>query len=85
MFYYISVIAFLTLAPMNIPVEEQAVIGPFPEKFQCEIYKAQVADLVDATVNAEIKKAKCIEQVKSQVISNARFSKKCYDGYGWWY
>tara|TARA_R100001082_G_scaffold61333_1_gene34194 strand:+ start:95 stop:247 length:153 start_codon:yes stop_codon:yes gene_type:complete len=50
---------------MNIPVEEQAVIGPFPEKFQCEIYKAQVADLVDATVNAEIKKAKCIKQVKS--------------------
>jgi len=65
MFYYVSVIAFLTLAPMNIPVEEQAVIGPFPEKFQCEIYKAQVSDLVDATVNAEIKKAKCIEQVKS--------------------
>ena len=65
MFYYVSVIAFLTLAPMNIPVEEQAVIGPFPEKFQCEIYKAQVADLVDAVVNAEIKKAKCIQQVKS--------------------
>ena len=65
MFYYVSIIAFLTLAPMNIPVEEKSVIGPFPEKFQCEIYKAQVADLVDAVVNAEIKKAKCIEQVKS--------------------
>jgi len=50
---------------MNIPVEEQAIIGPFPEKYQCEVYKAQVADLVDSTINAEIKKAKCIEQVES--------------------
>ena len=65
MFYYVSVIAFLTLAPMNIPVEEKAVIGPFPEKYQCEVYKAQVKALVDTTVNAEIKKAKCIEQAES--------------------
>ena len=65
MFYYVSVIAFLTLAPMNIPVEEQAIIGPFPEKYQCEVYKAQVADLVDSTINAEIKTAKCITQVES--------------------
>jgi hypothetical protein len=65
MFYYVSVIAFLTLAPMNIPVEEKAVIGPFPEKYQCEVYKAQVAALVDTTVNAEIKTAKCIEQAES--------------------
>ncbi len=65
MFYYVSVIAFLTLAPMNIPVEEQAIIGPFPEKYQCEIYKAQVKALVDTTVNAEIKKATCIEQAES--------------------
>ena len=50
---------------MNIPVEEQAIIGPFPEKYQCEVYKAQVADLVDSTINAEIKKAKCIEQAES--------------------
>ena len=57
MFYYVSVIAFLTLAPMNIPVEEKAVIGPFPEKYQCEVYKAQVADMVDSVFNAEIKKA----------------------------
>jgi len=56
MFYYVSVIAFLTLAPMNIPVEEKAVIGPFPEKFQCEVYKAQVADLVDSTINSRNKK-----------------------------
>ena len=65
MFYYVSVIAFLTLAPMNIPVEEQAIIGPFPEKYQCEVYKAQVADMVDSVYNAEIKKAKCIEQAES--------------------
>ena len=65
MFYYVSVIAFLTLAPMNIPVEEQAVIGPFPEKYQCEVYKAQVADMVDSAFNAEIKTAKCITQVES--------------------
>jgi hypothetical protein len=65
MFYYVSVIAFLTLAPMNIPVEEQAIIGPFPEKYQCEVYKAQVKALVDTTVNAEIKKANCIEQAES--------------------
>ena len=50
---------------MNIPVEEKAVIGPFPEKYQCEVYKAQVKALVDTTVNAEIKKAKCIEQAES--------------------
>jgi len=50
---------------MNIPVEEKAVIGPFPEKFQCEIYKAQVADMVDSAFNAEIKTAKCITQVQS--------------------
>ena len=65
MFYYVSVIAFLTLAPMNIPVEEQAIIGPFPEKYQCEVYKAQVKALVVTTVNAEIIKAKCIEQAES--------------------
>ena len=65
MFYYVSVIAFLTLAPKNIHVEEQAIIGPFPEKYQCEVYKAQVKALVDTTVNAEIKKAKCIEQAES--------------------
>ena len=65
MFYYVSVIAFLTLAPMNIPVEEQAVIGPFPEKYQCEVYKAQVKALVDTTVNAEIKKSECVEQFES--------------------
>ena len=65
MFYYVSVIAFLTLAPMNIPVEEKAVIGPFPEKYQCEVYKAQVADMVDSVFNAEIKKAECIEQAES--------------------
>ena len=85
MFYYISVIAFLTLAPMNIPVEEQAVIGPFPEKYQCEVYKAQVKAIVDSTVNAQIKTAKCITKIQSQRISNVRVSKKCYDGYGWWY
>jgi len=65
MFYYVSVIAFLTLAPMNLPVEEKAVIGPFPEKYQCEVYKAQVADMVDSVFNAEIKKAECIEQAES--------------------
>ena len=65
MFYYISVIAFLTLAPMNIPVEEQAVIGPFPEKYQCEVYKAQVKAIVDSTVNAQIKTGKCIIKVQS--------------------
>ena len=65
MFYYISVIAFLTLAPMNIPVEEKAVIGPFPEKYQCEIYKAQVKAIVDSTVNAQIKTAKCITKIQS--------------------
>tara|TARA_Y100001963_G_scaffold54243_1_gene75998 strand:+ start:723 stop:920 length:198 start_codon:yes stop_codon:yes gene_type:complete len=65
MFYYVSVIAFLTLSPMNIPVEEKAVIGPFPKKYQCEIYKAQVKAIVDTTVNAEIKKAKCIKQAES--------------------
>jgi hypothetical protein len=65
MFYYISVIAFLTLAPMNIPVEEKAVIGPFPEKYQCEVYKAQVKAIVDSTVNAQIKTGKCIIKVQS--------------------
>ena len=57
MFYYISVITFLTLSPMNIPVEEKAVIGPFPEKYQCEIYKAQVKAIVDSTVNPQKKTA----------------------------
>tara|TARA_R100001086_G_scaffold137524_2_gene71853 strand:+ start:1464 stop:1661 length:198 start_codon:yes stop_codon:yes gene_type:complete len=65
MFYYVSVIAFLTLAPMNISVEEKAVIGPFPEKYQCEIYKAQIEDMIASIYNAEIKTAECITQVKS--------------------
>ena len=82
MFYYISVIAFLTLAPMNIPVEEKAVIGPFPEKYQCEIYKAQVKAIVNSSVNAEIKTGNVL---KGQKLSNVRVSKKCYDVYGWWY
>ena len=60
-----SIIAFMTLAPMNIPVEEQAVIGPFPEKYQCEVYKAQVKAIVDSTVNAQIKTGKCIIKVQS--------------------
>ena len=64
MFYYISVIAFLTLSPMNIPVEEKAVIGPFPEKYQCEIYKTQVKAIVNSSVNAEIKTGKCVERPK---------------------
>ena len=65
MFHYLSVLALLLLAPLNRPVEEHAIIGPFPEKYQCEVDKAQVADLVDSTINAEIKKAKCIEQAES--------------------
>ena len=64
MFYYVSVIAFM-LIPMNIPVEEKSVIGPFPEKYQCEIYKAHMSNLIDNTSNAEIKTAKCITQVQS--------------------
>tara|TARA_R100001126_G_scaffold53105_1_gene29978 strand:+ start:379 stop:579 length:201 start_codon:yes stop_codon:yes gene_type:complete len=64
MFYYISVITFLTLSPMNIPVEEKAVIGPFPEKYQCEIYKAQVKAIVNSSVNAELKTEKCVERPK---------------------
>jgi|TARA_R110002124_G_scaffold257178_1_gene422898 hypothetical protein len=65
MFYYISVIAFVILSPMNLPVEERAVVGPFPEKFQCESYKAQVAAVVNSAFNAEIKTAKCVEQTVS--------------------
>ena len=65
MFYYISIIAFITLAPMNIPVEEKSVTGPFPEKYQCEIYKAQVTDMIDDIYNAKIKKSECVEQFES--------------------
>ena len=65
MFYYISVIAFVILSPINLPVEERAVVGPFPEKFQCESYKAQVAAVVDSAFNEEIKTAKCVEQTVS--------------------
>lgn len=50
---------------MNLPVEERAVVGPFPEKFQCESYKAQVAAVVNSAFNAEIKTAKCVEQTVS--------------------
>tara|TARA_B100000519_G_scaffold188763_1_gene186618 strand:+ start:621 stop:776 length:156 start_codon:yes stop_codon:yes gene_type:complete len=49
---------------MNIPVEEKAVIGPFPEKYQCEIYKAQVKAIVNSSVNAELKTEKCVERPK---------------------
>lgn len=50
---------------MNIPVEEKSVTGPFPEKYQCEIYKAQVTDMIDDIYNAKIKKSECVEQFES--------------------
>ena len=65
MFYYISIIAFITLAPMNIPVEEKSITGPFPEQYQCEIYKSQVMNMINTVDNAEIKTSKCITQVMS--------------------
>jgi len=39
MFYYISVIAYIALAPLNIPVIEKGVTGLFPDRYLCETYK----------------------------------------------
>ena len=50
---------------MNIPVEEKSITGPFPEQYQCEIYKSQVMNMINTVDNAEIKTSKCITQVMS--------------------
>ena len=65
MFYYISVIAFIILSPVNIPVEEKAIVGPFPEQYQCETFKAQIENMNAGTYNAELKTSNCIEQATS--------------------
>ena len=65
MFYYISVIAFVILSPMNLSVEEKSVVGPFPEQHQCEIFKAHVTDMIASTYNAELKMSKCVERTES--------------------
>ena len=65
MFYYISVIAFVILSPMNLPVEEKAMAGPFPEQYQCETFKVHVTNMIASTYNAELKISKCVEQTAS--------------------
>jgi|TARA_Y100000401_G_scaffold32518_1_gene23930 hypothetical protein len=65
MFYYMSIIAFMTLAPMNIPVQEKSMVGPFPKKFQCMAYKAQVSDMIDSVSNAQLIMGKCVERPES--------------------
>ena len=65
MFYYISVIAFVILSPMNLSVEEKAMVGPFPEQHQCETFKVHVTNMIASTYNAELKVSKCVEQKES--------------------
>ena len=60
-----SIIAFMTLAPMNIPVQEKAMVGPFPKKFQCMAYKAQVSDMIDSVSNAQLVMGKCVKKEES--------------------
>ena len=65
MFYYMSIIEYMTLAPMNIPVQEKSMVGPFPQKFQCMAYKAQVSNMINSVSNAELVMGKCIERPES--------------------
>ena len=51
MFYYISVIAYIALAPLNVPIVEKGVTGLFPEMYLCETYKAQVEELISKIEN----------------------------------
>jgi hypothetical protein len=55
----------MTLAPMNIPVQEKSMVGPFPKKFQCMAYKAQVSDMIDSVSNAQLIMGKCVERPES--------------------
>jgi len=64
MFYYISVIAYIALAPLNIPVIEKGVTGLFPDRYLCETYRAQIEELVSKVDNAELTTSKCIENIK---------------------
>tara|TARA_A100000172_G_scaffold38453_2_gene23451 strand:+ start:1315 stop:1512 length:198 start_codon:yes stop_codon:yes gene_type:complete len=65
MFYYLSVISYMTLAPYNIPVIEKSVTGHFPDKHLCEIYKNQVEELVYNIDNAKIISSKCIQKIEA--------------------
>ena len=65
MFYYMSIIAFITLVPMNIPVQEKSMVGPFPHKYQCETYKAQISDMIDSVPNAQLVMGKCVKKEES--------------------
>ena len=63
MFYYISVIAYIALAPLNIPVTEKAVRGLFPDRYLCETYKAQVEELISKINTAELTTSKCVKNI----------------------
>jgi|TARA_R110000803_G_scaffold78093_1_gene143187 hypothetical protein len=63
MFYYISVIAYIALAPLNIPVTEKAVTGLFPDRYLCETYKAQVEELISKINTAELTTSKCVKNI----------------------
>ena len=63
MFYYISVIAYIALAPLNVPIVEKGVTGLFPEMYLCETYKAQVEELISKIDTAELTTSECIENI----------------------
>jgi hypothetical protein len=64
MFYYLSIISYIALAPLNIPVQETSTTGGFPEMYMCEVYKAQVENMFKGIPTVEIKLSKCVEKIK---------------------
>ena len=64
MFYYLSIISYIALAPLNVLVEETSTTGSFPQMYLCEVYKAQIENMFKGTPTVEIKLSKCVEKIK---------------------
>jgi len=64
MFYYLSIITYLTLAPLNIPVTEKSITGLFPERHLCETYKLQVEELIRNVGTAKLTTSKCVKELE---------------------
>jgi len=64
MFYYVTILTFIVLSPLNLPVEEKAVTGPFPDKYLCNLHRVQVEETINQVPTARLKTSKCIKKVK---------------------
>ena len=64
MFYYLSIITYIALAPLNVPVTEKSVTGLFPDQYLCETYKFQVEELIRNVRTAKLTTSKCVKELE---------------------